>query len=478
MSRPRRQVYTMKQYLDNVEEGYIANTACTQRNPKWRPIIDGLVVTIGNDEYIPPLILAEDESGKQIIVDGGSRTTAYIVFEKGNYRIKSTVKDPIIKYNAMEKDENGNTVWREAEFDIRNKTFTQFPKELKKKFYEYQVETVVHECSIEEAITKYLPRYNEQSTMNANEKAFIQLPKFANKVREIINRPFFVNCINPESITETQKEKGLLERIIFESVMCMFHFDKWNKNGKKLAGYLNQNATEEEFEIFEENISRLEKVVDDARVLFSNKDTFIWLALFEKFKKLGLEDNKFGDFLNEFAGGLREKEVDGMLFDEVDKTGSTKDKRVIGEKLHILETLMNEYLHINKEDLEEVITLEFVEENVKEEVTEDDVEFYSDMLDDLTLEVNNDTRLLDDHNRPSLIALVGYACEEEKDGYLEEWIKDYFSKNTTYLLSQKENFSCMKANFDDFIEKIEKRSNETAVLSDIKKGDFHETVRD
>lgn len=448
MARPRRQVYTMKQYLDNVEEGYIANTACTQRNPKWKPIIDGLVVTICNDEYIPPLILAEDETGKEIIVDGGSRTTAYTVFEKGNYKIKFNVKDPIIKYKAMDKDENGNTVWRDAEFDIRNKTFEQFPKELKKRFYEYQVETVIHECSIEEAITKYLPRYNEQSTMNANEKAFIQLPKFANKVREIINRPFFVNCINSESITENQKEKGLLERIVFESVMCMFHFDKWNKNGKKLAGYLNQNATEEEFDIFKENINRLESVVDEASVLFNNKDTFIWLTLFEKFKKLGLEDIEFGYFLNEFVNGLREKKVDGKLFDEVDKTGSTKDKRVISEKLHILETLMNEYLHINEEDLEEINILEFVKENVKPDATDEDVELYEDMLDELTLEVDNNTKLLDEHNRPSLIALVGYACEEDKDGYLEEWIKDYFAKNSTYQLNQTENYLHMKENFE------------------------------
>ena len=45
----------------------------------------------------------------------------------------------------MSKDENGKAVWEDAEFDIRNKTFDQFPKELQKKFDEYQVDTVVHE---------------------------------------------------------------------------------------------------------------------------------------------------------------------------------------------------------------------------------------------------------------------------------------------------------------------------------------------
>ena len=49
---------------------------------------------------------------------------------------------------------------------------------------------------------------------------------------------------------------------------------------------------------------------------------------------------------------------------------------------------MNEFLHINNEDLEEVDTLDFVKENVKEDATEEDIEFYSDLLDDLTVEVD------------------------------------------------------------------------------------------
>ena len=58
MARPRRQVYTMKQYLDNLNEGYISNDADTQRNPAWKTIVDGLGVTIETDDYIPSIILA------------------------------------------------------------------------------------------------------------------------------------------------------------------------------------------------------------------------------------------------------------------------------------------------------------------------------------------------------------------------------------------------------------------------------------
>lgn len=451
MARPRRQVYTMQQYLDNVKEGYISNNVSTQRNPKWKPLIDGLSVTISNDEYIPPIILAEDETGRKVIVDGGSRTTAFIMLEKGNHKIKSSVEDPIIKYKSMRKDDNGKTIWEDATFDIRNKTFEQFPKELKKQFYEYQVETVIHECTMEEA-EKYLRRYNEHTVMNANEKLFLQLPKFANEIREIIDKPFFINCINSDSITETQKEKGILERIVSESVMCMYHFDKWNKNGKKLARYLNSNSVKEEFDCFGENINRLEKIVtEETKVLFNSKDTFIWLTFFEKFKKLGIEDDKFSDFLNVFVAGLRDKPIDGKLFDKADEHGSTKDKKVIETKLHILETLMLEFLHIDKEDTEEVDYIEFVKDNV-EDIIDEDIDTIQGTANEISEELDESSWMLSNQNYPAYFAIVGLAFRMEEEAKLKTWLPMY-EKNNQFIRNQKEAFLHMKQLFIEYIQK-------------------------
>lgn len=440
MARPRRQTYTMAQYLENVKDGYISNGFKTQRNPKWKAIVDGLAVTILNDEYIPSLILAEEDNGQKWIVDGGSRTAAFMMIRYGNYKIKSSVEDFIIKYKKMDKDKRGKIIWEDAEFDIRNKTYEQFPKELQKSFDEYQVETVIHEGDSEK-IAKYYCRYNVFTGMNANEKMFIHLPKFAENVREIINKSFFTNN---SVFTDNEKDKGMLERVVSESVMCMFHLEKWTKDGKKIAKYLNNNASRNEFEELENNISRLENIItDDLKDIFNSKDSFIWLSLFNKFTKIGLDDIKFAEFLTEFKSGLRNKEVNGQLFDTVDQSGSTKDKTIIVAKLHILETLLHEFLLINKEDLEEVDTLEFVKENVKSDATGEDVQFYSDVLDDLTLNVDNNTKLLDKHNRPSLVALVGYACENDID--LDEWIKQWFIVNSNYILNQKQNYLQMVA---------------------------------
>lgn len=442
MARPRKQTLTMKQYLDNVKEGYISNDADTQRSPAWKPIVDGLSVTVLTNDYIPSIILAEEDSGQTHIADGGSRTTAWMMVRFGNYKIKSSVENPIIPYKKMIKDKNGKTTWEDATFDIRNKTFDQLPKELQKMFDEYQVDMVVHEHCDKEKIAMYIKRYNEHKAMNANQKMFVYLPTFAEKIRDITNRDFFINHSN---INDNDKDKGMLERIVSESVMCMFHLDKWNKNGKKLATYLNENGSESEFDELNDNIARLENIItDETKVLFNSRDSFIWLSVFDKFTKFGFDDTEFGKFLSAFVAGLRNKSVDGQLFDRVDDNGSTKDKANIVAKLHILETLMNEFLHINKEDLDDVDIVDFVKENVDSNITNEDVELYSEILDDITLEVDNDTKLLDEHNRPSLVALVGYACQNDIDDKLVEWIKEFFVKNFTYKLNQKENYTYMK----------------------------------
>lgn len=434
MARPRRKTFTMAQYLENVRDGYITNNASTQRNPAWKPIVDGLAVTILTDDYIPPLILSEEECGRTVIVDGGSRTAAFTMLRYGNYKIKSSVENPIVNYKKMDKDENGKVVWSDAEFDIRNKTYEQFPKELQKMFDEYQVETVIHEGNAD----MYLRRYNIHTSMNANQKMFVYLPTFAEKIRDISNRQFFINCCD---INDNEKEKGVLERVISETVMCMFHFNKWNKNGKVFATYLNENASEDEFNKLDSNLDRLESVITDTtKTLFNSKDCFIWLTLFEKFTQYGLDDAKFGEFLDAFVNELKDKPVDGKLFYTADEKGSTKDKSVIVDKLHILETLMKEFLHIEEPVTPESFIAEMV--GLPVEKVEPIMEIYEETLDGLEDNTIRDgSKLLDVANRLSLLAMVAYSYKNDVD--LDDWLADYAAKNNMYYPDQRKNYLYM-----------------------------------
>ena len=451
MARPRKQVYTMEQYTKNVSEGYITNDADTQRNPAWKPIVDGLAVTILTDDYISPIILAEEDSGQVHIVDGGSRTAAFQMIRFCNYKIKSSVENPIIPYKKLVKNENGKTKFEDAEFDIRNKTFEQFPKELQKKFDEYQIETVIHEHCDKELISMYMKRYNERKNFSANQKLFLYVPKFAEQIRYITKRSFFINNCD---INDSDKENGILERIITESVMITNYIDKWNKNGKKLATYINDNATEEQFEKLNNNIARLENIVtDNTKLLFNARDSFIWFALFDKFTETGFDDVEFNKFLNAFVAGLRNKEVDGKQFDRVDDTGSTKDKANIVTKLHILETLMNEFLHI--EEIENVTPESFVAEMVDMPVdtVKEEMDLYEDSLKDLENNTIRDgSKLLDISNRLSLLAMVAYSYKNDVD--LDDWLEEYAANNNTYYMDQRKNYSHMVNDFRQYQKRI------------------------
>ena len=452
MARPRKQVYTMEQYTKNVSEGYITNDADTQRNPAWKPIVDGLAVTILTDEYIPPIILAEEESGQIHIVDGGSRTAAFKMIRFGNHKIKSSVENPIIPYKKLVKDENGKTKFEDAEFDIRNKTFEQFPKELQKKFDEYQIDTVIHENCDKEKIAMYMVRYNTRKNFTANQKQFLYVPKFAEQIRDITNREFFLNKCD---IKDSEKEGGILERIAYESVMITNFIDKWNKTGNKNPLYINKNATVDQFEKLNNNIARLENIVtDNTKLLFNARDSFIWFALFDKFTQTGFDDIEFEKFLNAFVAGLRNKAVDGKQFDRVDDTGSTKDKANIITKLHILEKLMNEYLHINNEETH-TTPEEFVSEMVElpiEEVKED-IDLYEKSLKDLENNTIRDgSKLLEVANRLSLLAIVAYSYKNDVD--LDNWLEEYASKHNTYNPNQKNNFLNMVDDFKQYQKRI------------------------
>ena len=450
MARPRRQTYTMAQYTKNVSEGYITNDADTQRNPAWKPIVDGLAVTVLTDEYIPPIILAEEESGQIHIVDGGSRTAAFKMIRFGNHKIKSSVENPIIPYKKLVKDENGKIKFEDAEFDIRNKTFEQFPKELQKKFDEYQIETVIHENCDKEKIATYMVRYNTRKNFTANQKQFLYVPKFAEQIRDITSKEFFLNKCN---IKDSEKEGGILERIAYESVMITNFLDKWNKTSNKNPLYINENATDEQFKKLNDNITRLENLVtDDTKSLFNARDSFIWFTLFDKFTQAGLNDTEFEKFLNAFVDGLRNKAVDGKQFDRVDDNGSTKDKTNIVAKLNILETLMNEFLHINKEDTEEIDYKEFLKSNVEDVVDEDDIEMIQISANEASEELDENSWMLSEQNYPSYLAIVGVAFRKDEEDKLKEWLPIYI-RNNQFIRNQQKAFLHMKESFETYLQK-------------------------
>lgn len=449
MSRPRRQTYTSEMYLKKIKDGDIDNSADVQRNFVWRPEqINGLIVTVLTDDYIPPIILGEEDNTQLHIVDGGQRSAALKLFRHGNYKITSSVEDSIILYKKKVK-ENGRIVWEDAEFDIKNKTFEMLPEELQKKFDEYQIETVIHENCDRYGISKYIKRYNAQVPMNACQKAYTYIYNHAEHINKILESEFFVNHSN---YTEVEKTKGTVERVVMESVMCMFHLDEWKKSAKQIADFLNKKSSKDEFETLASNLARLEKIIsDDVKDVFNSKDSFIWLTFFDRFTKLGVEDSKFAEFLKAFKNGTRNKEVDGKLFDTVDQTGSTKDKAIIIAKLHILETLLHEFLFIDEDDLKEIDYKEFVKTNV-EDIIDEDIEEVQMVANDVSEEIDENSWMLSEQNYPAYLAIVGLAFKKDMEDKLREWFPIYITNNQ-FIRNQQKAFLHMKESFETYLQK-------------------------
>lgn len=470
MAKVKRQTYTLNMYLEKMRDLDIRSDADVQRlSGQWNnAMTNELIVSVLNGDYIPPIILGQEENSQAWIIDGLQRSTAFMMFRFGNYKVTSSIEEPIISYRAKVRDADGEVkidgagdiVWETREFDIRRKCFGQLPEELQKTFNEYQLDCVIHENYSMERISRLVRRFNFSKSMNVSQKAFTFVDRYARKIREILKREFFIEA----EYTKAERKNGTLERVIMESVMCMFHLDSWKKSGQ-IGAYLNENASMEEFKILEGCIARLENMVaGDLYSVFTAKNTFLWFALFHKFTELGLADCRFADFLCAFQNGLNEKEINGRTFDEIEHERSTKDKTVIMEKLDILETLMLEYLNVSKPEPEPEIDLEeafeFVRENVVPFATKGDIGQYAEVLDALMRKAGCNKGVMEAGNMPSLIGIVAYSFENDID--LDNWIVDYCNRKDSYIASQAENFQCMRDDLQQFIKEADDAHTDAA----------------
>ena len=458
----REQTVSLSLYLDDVKSGDISENQDVQRAFCWdNSAINELIVTVLTDDYIPPVILAEIELGddivQQYIVDGIQRTTALNKFRHMNYKTTKTFEDSIIRYQAKCRDENGKLLkeddgsikWETKEFDIRNKTFDQLPEELKKKFDKYQIRTVVHQnCSMKE-ISKLVRRYNRNTSMKANQKALTWIPTYARKIKTITHDgKFFKNCISP---SDNLRKNGTYEQVVSNSVMATYHLDDWKKAPKAANEFLEVNSNDEEFSYVDSLFNRIETVCsDDFQDVFVIKDIPAWVAVFDKFTKLGYQDQKFADFLIEMKNNLLDKEVNGYSYNMLDKESGTKDKKIMVQKIDTYYELLCEYLGVESIPDEESSggesVIDFVKENVDPKTVDEDIEFYRDMVDEC---VPVDAEIYK-QCEPALLAIMAYACTTDEDRNFEEWIKKYMN-NQNFSSSQKVNFTYMKNDFERFV---------------------------
>lgn len=445
---------SMFSLLEDKKSGDINCKYILQRKPfQWtQEERNRYICRILSNLPIPEIILCEQNiKGLMIdhLIDGLQRLSYAEAFKENRFKVGANgAERHLIKYREFLVDENGTRildedgvpVYEEKICDVVGKHYKDLPDELKKRFNNFNVNVTKFFNCTDEQIADHIRDYNNHASMNNEQLGMTKISAdTARKIKAIAEKnTFFKNC---GKFTDNTAIKGKLDKIVSESIMLLFHRDEWKSKIDKAYQFIDENVTDEEFLGLNSDLNRLEIAIgeDDkeTKEMFTVANTPMWLAVFHEFTTYNMEDSRFVGFLRAYNNELNQKEIDGVSMSDF-KDMQSKKKATITGKIELLVKLMREYLHIDSADLEEVSTLDFVRENVNPETTEEDVELYSDMLDDFTLEVDNDTKLLDERNRPSLIALVGYACENDID--LDEWIKQWFVANTTYILNQKQNY--------------------------------------
>lgn len=473
----REQALSLSSYLKSVNSEDISENQDVQRMFCWdNEAINELIITVLTEDYIPPIILGEEELGgdltQQYIVDGIQRTTALNMFRHMNWKTTKSFENSVIQYQKKRrdekghliKDENGSILWDNCEFDIKNKTYEQLPDELKKKFDDYQIRIVVHQnCTMQE-ISKLVRRYNRNRSMGSNQKALTWIPTYARKIKNIANNEFYKNCV---TCSKPMRVNGTYEQTVANSVMATFHLDAWKKSPKDRNEFLEEKSSFDEFERVNEYGNRIAKVCGNKfQNVFAFKDILCWIATFHKFTKLGLEDNKFAEFINELVNNLHSKVIGEWSYDALDKEPGTSDKKIVQAKIDTYTALMMDYLHItediteNKETGNEIVydanesdPLQFIKDNVSERVSEEDIDDYYTLMDDFkTLHgVNISSPFFDYHNELAFLGMIAYSFKFDKD--LDNWLIDYTNRNITYSTNQTENLENMITDFKTYEEK-------------------------
>jgi hypothetical protein len=483
----RTEPTTIGQYIDDAQNETIKTDQAVQRDFCWtNESINNLIYSAVSQKIcIPNLILAEeDKSGITItyVVDGGHRTEALRRFKYSGYKITTLIRNPFVTYNKKKvdengkiiRDENGDIVWETVEFDLRKKTYDDLPDELKRQFNKCPLMTTIYQDCTSEETSSLVSIMNSHVAMNPSQKALTYIGKFANEIKKIKDSSVFLK--DSTALTENEKHKGIWERVISESVMAVFYMNEWKKDPKRMCDFLNNNSSIEQFRKIEEYFSRIAPYsdkIDNKEVsdLFVSKDMAVWMVVFDNFTKFGLDDSKFGEFLNEFVKNMRNVEVDGTTWNDLDMDKHTKDKSVLECKINHITYLMKNYLHIEDKDNEAEMennvldesavlmasenekndendtVLAFCKENVSTDIEEEDVELYEAMLDDY---VRIDSPIYS-MCRNALIGLIGFSVRENKDEEFEDWIKKYQENKSNFSPSQKINFVYMKNDFNNYL---------------------------
>lgn len=470
----KRDTYMVSKLSGMINRGDLRDNHPQQRKSgQWdNNTRDNFIVTVIKNEDFDPIKICEQLTEQGVVlwlIDGLQRSTTIANYKAGKFALGRKIDPCIIEYQEAIKGEDGNIKYENISYDLRGKAYKDLPEKLKEEFDNCPVDIVKHLDCTDEEVGRHIVRYNSGSPMVAAQKISAYMHNTAKYVKELSGHAFFNDCAN---YSETADKNGTVDKVVSEAIMGLNFFDVWNKDAKKIGRYLNDNATKDMFDKFDIYLNRLMNVITpQTGKLFSSKNALIWFMLFDRFSKKGFSDDKFRLFLENYDELKKirikvshdyklvkgsDEYTNNLSFAELDGCKSTKDKGVIEDKLHILETIMNDFLHNKENEMvgnQDVTTIDILKEYVNNAVDEEEVELYEMMANDFSEAIDDiDSEFLSEVNRASFVALVGYADYIGKSQLLNDWLP-IFEKKKNLIVDQKKNFLYMKNDFEQYIKK-------------------------
>lgn len=459
----RRDNNTLGSLLDDISDElsptYINRDYISQRQPfMWsEEQINKFYARILNNQPIPEIIVCEqvvDEQKISFLIDGLQRLSYAELFKNNIRPVKAKGAEfTHIKYKKRVVDENGNIKVVEELFDIVGKKYEDLPEFLQKRFDSFNVSVTRFFNCTPEMIDYHIRNYNSHTAMNKVQYSATNASNVTiGNIKKLSQKHSFFKDI--VKINNKNIKDGSWDEVVGRAIMTTYFLDDWKREVKDVFMFLDENSKTEQFETLKKHLDRLVEMIGDnsLKELFTTGNTHIWLAVYDKFTKLGVDDSKFVDFMRSFVKEIHKKDEDATDFvKNTYKSRQSRDKSVIVGKIDGLYGLLCEFLHINKEDVEEINYKEFVKANV-EDIIDSDIEEIQMVANNVSEEVDEDSWMISEQNYPSYLAIVGVAFRKEEEDKLKEWLPIYVKANQ-FIRNQQKAFLHMKESFEMYLKK-------------------------
>ena len=458
----RRDNNTLGSLLDDISDElsptYINRDYISQRQPfMWdEEQINKFYTRILNNQPIPEIIVCEQiVDGQKIsfLIDGLQRLSYAELFKNNIRPVKAKGAEfTHIKYKKRITDDDGNIKVVEEIFDIIGKKYEDLPEFLQKRFDNFNISVTRFFNCTSEMIDYHIRNYNSHKAMNKVQYGATNASNVTvGNIKSLSQKhSFFKNIVKTNS---KNIKDGSWDEVVGRTIMTTYFLDDWKREVKDVFVFLDKNSTSEQFECLKEHLDRLTEMIKDNSLneLFTTGNTHIWLAVYDKFTKLGLDDNKFIDFMRKFKNDLHMEETTNFIKD-IYKSRQSRDKAIIVGKIEGLYELLLDYLDIKKEDTEEIDYKEFLKANVEDIVDEDDIEMIQISANEASEELDENSWMLSEQNYPSYLAIVGVAFRKDEEDKLKEWLPIYI-RNNKFIRNQHQAFLHMKESFETYLQK-------------------------